>query len=248
MKKQSSEKKFEKVPYHLGLITDGNRRWAKKRGLPALEGHSAGRKNFRRILAHCKKRGIKVLTVYGFSSENWKRSKIEVNFLMNLFEEGLSDKGDIGRLRKEGVRIKIIGQKYRLPKSLQKVIKRVEDLSKDNKKFHLNLAVSYGGRWDIIQAIQRIIKDKISHQKIREELVDKYLTTAGLPAPDLIIRAGGEKRLSNFLLWQVSYSELYFSKKLWPEFSEEDLDKALEEYARRERRFGGKKIKKYLKS
>lgn len=248
MKKQPSKKKFKKVPYHLGLITDGNRRWAKKRGLSALEGHTAGRENFKRILEHCKKRGIKFLTVYGFSSENWTRSKTEVNFLMKLFEEGLSDKGDIGRLHKEGVRIKIIGQKYRLPKSLQKVIKKVEDLSKDNKKFHLNLAVSYGGKWDICNATQKIIKEKILAKKITEKLIEKYLTTAGLPTPDLVIRAGGEKRLSNFLLWQAAYSELYFSEKLWPEFSERDLDKALEDFAKRERRFGGIKIKKYLGS
>jgi len=244
MKKQF--KKEEKVPYHLGLITDGNRRWARKRGLPPLAGHTAGRKNFRRILLHCEKRGIKVLTVYGFSTENWKRSETEVKFLMKLFEEGLSDKGDIGKLHKEGVRIKIIGQRNRLPHSLQKVIEKIENLTKDNKKFHLNLAVSYGGQWDICNAVQKIIKDKIPTEKITKDLISDYLSTADLPPPDLIIRAGGERRLSNFLLWQSAYSELYFSEKLWPAFSKEDLDKALEEYAGRERRFGGKKYKKYL--
>jgi len=241
------KKKSRKIPYHLALITDGNRRWAKKRGLPALQGHSAGRENFKRILLHCKKRGIKILTAYGFSSENWKRSKAEINFLMNLFEKGLSNEEYIGKFHKEKVRIKIIGQKYRLPKSLQRAIKKVEDLTKKNKKFHLNLAVSYGGKWDILQAVQKIIEKKIPVRKITEKLFNNYISTTGLPPPDLIIRAGGEKRLSNFLLWQSAYSEIYFSEKLWPDFNEKELDKALKDYSRRQRRFGGIKITGYLK-
>ena len=237
-----------KIPKHLVLFPDGNRRWALKKGLPALKGHLVGRENFERFLLHCRKRGIKVLTVFGFSSENWKRSKEEVNFLMKLFEEGLSERGTLGKLRKEGVKIKVIGQKEKLPKSLQKVIKRIEHLTKNNKKLHLNLAVSYGGRWDISQAVQKIIKKKIKPGKITENLISKYLTTAGLPEPDLVIRAGGEKRFSNFLLWQSAYAEIYFSDKLWPDFSEKDLDKALRDFTKRERRFGGKKIKQYLKT
>jgi undecaprenyl diphosphate synthase len=239
---------MKKIPKHIVLFPDGNRRWALRRGLPALQGHLVGRQNFERFLLHCRKRGIKVLTVFGFSSENWKRSKEEINFLMKLFEEGLSDQGSVGKLRKEGVRIKIIGQKEKLPKSLQKVIKRIENLTKNNKKFHLNLAVSYGGKGDIVQAVQKIVKKKIIPKKITEDLIDRYLTTAGLPDPDLVIRAGGERRFSNFLLWQSAYAELYFSDKLWPDFSERDLDKALADFAQRERRFGGKKIKQYLKS
>jgi len=237
-----------RIPKHLVLFPDGNRRWALKRGLPAIQGHLAGRQNFERFLFQAKKRGIKVLTVFGFSTENWKRSKEEVNFLMKLFEEGLSEKGALGKLHKEGVRIKVIGQKEGLPKSLQKVIKGIENLTKNNKKFHLNLAVSYGGRWDILQAVQKIIKKKLPAKKITEKLIEKYLTTAGLPHPDLVIRAGGEKRFSNFLLWQSAYAELYFSSKLWPDFSEKDLDKALQDFSKRERRFGGKKVKQYLKA
>jgi len=237
-----------RIPKHLVLFPDGNRRWALKRGLPAIQGHLAGRQNFERFLFQAKKRGIKVLTVFGFSTENWKRSKEEVNFLMKLFEEGLSEKGALGKLHKEGVRIKVIGQKEGLPKSLQKVIKGIENLTKNNKKFHLNLAVSYGGRWDILQAVQKIIKKKLPAKKITEKLIEKYLTTAGLPHPDLVIRAGGEKRFSNFLLWQLAYAELYFSDKLWPDFSEKDLDKALQDFSKRERRFGGKKVKQYLKA
>jgi len=237
-----------RIPKHLVLFPDGNRRWALKRGLPAIQGHLAGRQNFERFLFQAKKRGIKVLTVFGFSTENWKRSKEEVNFLMKLFEEGLSEKGALGKLHKEGVRIKVIGQKEGLPKSLQKVIKGIENLTKNNKKFHLNLAVSYGGRWDILQAVQKIIKKKLPAKKITEKLIEKYLTTAGLPHPDLVIRAGGEKRFSNFLLWQSAYAELYFSSKLWPDFSEKDLDKALQYFSKRERRFGRKKVKQYLKA
>jgi len=237
-----------KIPKHLVLFPDGNRRWALEKGLPALKGHLAGRQNFERFLFQAKKRGIKVLTVFGFSTENWKRSKEEVNFLMKLFEEGLSEKGALGKLYKEGVKIKVIGQKERLPKSLQKVIERIESLTKNNKKFHLNLAVSYGGRWDILQAVKKILKKKINPEGITENLINKYLTTAGLPEPDLVIRAGGEKRFSNFLLWQSAYAELYFSDKLWPDFSEKDLDKALEDFSERERRFGGKKVKQYLKA
>jgi len=237
-----------KIPKHLVLFPDGNRRWASKRGLPALKGHLVGRQNFERFLFQAKKRGIKVLTVFGFSSENWKRSKEEVNFLMKLFEEGLSKGGTLGKLRKEGVRIKVIGQREKLPNSLQKVIERIENLTKNNKKFHLNLAVSYGGRWDILQAVKKIMKKKIRPERITENLINKYLTTAGLPEPDLVIRAGGEKRFSNFLLWQSAYAELYFSDKLWPDFSEKDLDKALEDFSKRERRFGGKKVKQYLKT
>jgi undecaprenyl diphosphate synthase len=239
-------KESKKIPKHIVLFPDGNRRFAKKKGIPTFKGHWYGYQNLKKFVQWCKKKGIKVLTAFGFSTENWKRSKDEVNYLMKLFEEGLSKRGDIRKLHEYGVRIRIIGQKYRLPKSLQKVIEEVENLTKNNKKFHLNLAVSYGGRWDIVQAIQRIIKDKIPPKKITEKLVEKYLSTAGLPPPDLVIRAGGEKRLSNFLLWQAAYSELYFTKKLWPEFTEKDLDLALKDYAKRERRFGGKKIKKYL--
>lgn len=238
---------MKKVPYHLVLFPDGNRRWAKKKGVPIFKGHVHGYENLKRFTRWCRERGIKILTAFGFSSENWKRSKEEVSFLMKFFEKGLSNEKDMQALHKAGVKVKIIGQKYKLPKSLQKVIKKVENLTKDNKKFQLNLAVSYGGRWDILQAVKKIIKEKTPIKKITEELIGKYLTTAGLPEPDLVIRAGGEQRFSNFLLWQSAYSELYFSKKLWPEFKEKDLDEALKEYARRERRFGGKKIKKYLK-
>jgi undecaprenyl diphosphate synthase len=233
---------MNKIPQHIVLFPDGNRRWAKKRGLPTLKGHWQGYKNLMEFCRWCKDRGVKVLTAFGFSTENWKRSKKEVNYLMKLFERGLKE--NIKKYQKNkkyqemGIRIKIIGQKEKLPKSLQKVIEEVENLTKNNKNLILNLAVSYGGKWDILQAVEKIRKHNPPIKKITEETIGDYLSTAGLPEPDLIIRAGGERRLSNFLLWQAAYSELYFSDKLWPDFTEEDLDEAIKEYQRRQRRFG----------
>lgn len=229
-------KKFEKVPYHLGIWLDGNRRWANEQRLPTYQGHLKGYQNAKKICRWSKNRGVKILTLYGFSTENWSRPKKEVNYLMKLLERGLSE--SLAEFQKEKIKVKIIGQKERLPKFLQKVIEKVEKLTKDNKEFILNLAVSYGGRWDILQAIQKIMKKNPPVKNITEDLIESHLSTAGLPAPDLIIRPGDEKRLSNFLLWQTAYSEFYFSEKLWPDFSEKDLDKLLKEYSRRQRRFG----------
>jgi len=234
---------MEKVPKHIVLFPDGNRRWARKKGLPSLKGHYKGYQNLIKFCEWCKNRRVKVLTAFGFSTENWNRSKKEVKYLMKLFEKGLSEYlkkyQKNKKYQREGIRVKIIGQKEKLPKSLQKVIKEVEAATANNKKLQLNLAVSYGGRWDILQAVQEIIKKKIPVKKITKGLFENFLSTASLPNPDLIIRAGGEKRLSNFVLWQAAYSELYFSKKLWPDFTEKDLDEVLKEYARRQRRFGG---------
>lgn len=228
----------KRIPQHIVLFPDGNRRWAKERGLPTLKGHWEGHKNLLKFCHWCQKKGVKILTAFGFSTENWERTKKEVNYLMKLFEKGLSSKGNIKEFQKEGIKVKIIGQKERLPKSLQKIIANIENLTKDNKNLYLNLAVSYGGRWDITQAVQKIIRKGIPASEITEDLISEHLSTAGLPEPDLIIRAGGEKRLSNFVLWQGAYSELYFSKKYWPAFTEKDLDEALEEYNLRQRRFG----------
>lgn len=231
-----------KIPQHIVLFPDGNRRWAKKKNLPVIKGHNKGYQNLIKFCKWCKKRKVKILTAFGFSTENWKRNKKEVNDLMNLFERGLKEhikkykRREIDRNHE--LKIKIIGQREKLPKSLQKVIREIEDLTKNNKEFQLNLAVSYGGRWDILQAVQKIIRNKIPAEKVTEELFEEFLSTAGLPEPDLIIRAGGEKRLSNFVLWQGAYSELYFSKKLWPDFKEKDLEIILKEYNRRQRRFG----------
>ncbi len=231
---------MSKIPYHIVLFPDGNRRWAKKRGLPTIEGHRRGYENLIKFCEWCKKRGVKIITAFGFSTENWKRSQEEVSYLIKLLEEKLLflNKKYFEKIQKEKIRITVIGQKEKLPEPLQKIIKKTEEITKNNKEFFLNLAISYGGRWDIIQAVQKIIKDKISPEQINESFFKTYLSTANLPDPDLILRVGGEKRLSNFLLWQAAHSELYFSEKLWPDFNEKDLDKALEDYCQRQRRFG----------
>ena len=178
-----------------------------------------------------------MVTVFGFSSENWKRPQDQVDFLMRLFEKYLGE--GIDEFNKEGVKVKIIGQREKLSESLRKVVERVEQATAVNNQVQLNLAVSYGGKWDIVNAAKEMMKQGIDAQKVTEELFEKYLSMSEVKDPDLVIRAGGETRLSNFVLWQAAYSELYFSDKLWPDFMEEDLQKALEEYDRRQRRFGG---------
>lgn len=220
---------------HLAIIIDGNRRWAKSKGRSSFNGHKKGMDNIRRIGEECRKKGVKILTLYVFSTENWKRSKKEISYLMNLFGQ-IFNKKNIEELNEKGIRLKVIGQVERLSKSLQNKIKQAEKLTKSNEKGILNLAVSYGGKADIVQAVTNIVKKRPS--RINEELIEKHLWTADLPHPDLIIRTGGEQRLSNFLLWQSAYTELYFSKKLWPDFTEEDLDKALKDYSSRQRKFG----------
>lgn len=232
------ESKNSPIPIHIVFFLDGNRRWARAHGLPSLAGHKAGYENMLRLCDWCREREIKVLTAYGFSTENWNRSSEEVDYLMKLFEVGLSDRQNREKFQKDGVRVRIIGQKVRLPLSLQKIIQEVEEATQEQNTLFLNLAVSYGGRWDIAQAVQRIMKDDIGPEQVSEELFEQYLSTAGLPAPDLVIRVGGEMRFSNFLLWQSAYAELYFLEKYWPDFTEQDLDEALAEYARRQRRFG----------
>jgi undecaprenyl diphosphate synthase len=233
------------IPIHVVLLPDGNRRWAKERGLASIEGHLAGQQNIFKFTNYCKERGVKILTAFGFSAENWSRPKKEVKYLMQLLERGFlaelkkhKEAKKDSNLLGSGIRIRVIGQKERLPQSLQKMIKKLEELTKDNKDFILNLAVSYSGRWDIIQAIKKIIKEKIPLKKINEVFFEKYLSTENLPSPDLVIRTSGEKRISNFLLWQTAYAELYFSDKYWPDFSKKDFEIALKEYAKRQRRFG----------
>jgi len=223
-----------KIPNHLGIILDGNRRWAKERGLSPFEGHKRGLEVVKKVIRWSKDRGIKILTLFVFSTENWKRTKIEVNFLMRLAKRAFG-----GSLRKEihkkGIRIRVIGQKEKLARSLQKAITEAEELTKNNKDMIVNFALSYGGRTEIVEAIKNIIQKKISPEKINEEIIKENLWTSDV---DLIIRTGKEQRISNFLIWQAAYSELYFSKKYWPDFTEKDLDLALREYSRRQRRFG----------
>lgn len=186
----------------------------------------------------CKKCGIKIVTVFGFSTENWNRDPQEVTYLMTMFEEMLGSEASIKQFMDEGVRVRVIGERERLSPRLQKVITNIEEMTKENALFFLNLAVSYGGRWDITQAVQSIVREGIEADRVTEDMISERLSMAGVPEPDLVIRAGGEMRFSNFLLWQSAYAELFFSSKLWPDFGEEDLAAALEEFARRQRRFG----------
>lgn len=225
------------IPNHIVLFPDGNRRWAREKGFAStFEGHKKGYENLLEFSEWCKNRGVKTLTAFGFSTENWNRSKEEVDYLMKLLESCLVD--NLEKYKKDGVKVRVIGQRERLPKSLQEAIIKVEESTKDNTNIQLNLAVSYGGKWDILNAVKKIIEEKIPVDKIDEKLFENYLSTAGLPMPDFIIRAGGEMRMSNFVLWQGAYSELYFCKKYWPDFTEGDLDEALAEFDRRKRRFG----------
>jgi len=221
------------IPYHLGIILDGNRRWAKERGFSPFEGHKRGLEVVKNIIEWCKEKGIKILTLFVFSTENWKRTKIEINFLMKLARSAIND--DLEELNKEGVKIRVIGQREKLPIFLKKAIAKAEELTKNNEEMVLNFALSYGGRAEIIEVIKNIIEKKIPLEKINEDVVKENLWTSDV---DLIIRTGKEQRLSNFLLWQSAYSEFYFSEKYWPDFTEKDLDLALKEYSHRQRRFG----------
>lgn len=216
------------IPHHIAIIMDGNRRWAKKRGLPASLGHKKGYENFKKIAEACYKMGVKILTVYAFSTENWKRSKTEVSFLMNLFENVL--KNELNFFRDKKIKFNAIGQIKRLPDKLQKLVSEAMNETKNNKGGVLNLAMSYGGRAEILDAVKKSIKEKKSFEDC--------LYIAGQPDPDLLIRTGGEMRLSGFLPWQSVYSELYFSEKMWPDFGEKDLMLAIKEFQNRKRRFG----------
>lgn len=224
------------IPKHIVLFPDGNRRWARAKGLNTLEGHKQGYNNLLDFSEWCKNRGVKVLTAFGFSTENWNRTKEEVDYLMKLLESCMTD--NLDRYARDGVKVRVIGQRERLPKSLQEAIQKTEEATKNNSILFLNLAISYGGKWDILNAVKNIVKEGIDADQIDEKLFEDHLSTAGLPAPDFIIRAGGEMRMSNFVLWQAAYSELYFCPKMWPDFTEQDLDIALAEFDRRSRRFG----------
>jgi undecaprenyl diphosphate synthase len=224
---------MSKTPHHIGIIMDGNRRWAKEKGLPAFKGHEEGLKTVEKITLACKERGVKVLTIFAFSTENWKRSKIEVNFLMNLIKNAVNS--SFKRLGDQGIKIKIIGQKERLPKPVQAALVKIEGLTKNNQALLLNIALSYGGRAELTQALKNIIQKKIPLDKINEEVISKNLWTSDV---DLVIRTGKEQRISNFLIWQSAYSELYFSPKYWPDFTHNDLENVLTDYSSRQRRFG----------
>ena len=226
-----------RLPNHIAIIIDGNRRWAKQHGLPSFKGHQAAVKNLRSVLKYLSEQQIKYVTLYLFSTENWKRSAVEVEGLFQLMKEML-DK-EVAELNKRGVRLRHLGQLNGLPHRLQLTITRAVELTKDNTDMTLSLAVNYGGRSEILDAVRRLITDGISPQNIDEKLFSSYLYTNGLPDVDLLIRTGGELRISNFLTWQTVYTEFYFPNVLWPDFDKKEVDKALLSYSQRQRRFGG---------
>jgi len=224
------------IPRHVAIILDGNRRFARAHGLPTLEGHRRGYNNVKNIALSAFKSGVEVLTVYAFSTENWRREKKEVEYLLKLFR--LLVGSEINSLAKKGVRINFWGRRQDFDRELQAGMKRVEAATKNNCRGILNICLSYGGRDEIVRAVRKIIRQGILADKISEEMIASNLDSAGLPDPDLIIRTSGEERLSGFLTWQSVYSELYFTKKHWPAFSGDDLAAALRAYSKRKRRYG----------
>ena len=236
----NTEEKNEKIPTHIGIIMDGNGRWAQEKGLPRTAGHKQGAENVRPILEHAKKCGVKYVTLFAFSSENWNRPKAEVKFLIDLFRRYLNE--DIKELQKQKINISFVGARDKFPAD---IVERMNDLERETAAFddfHVVLALSYGAREDIIAAIKRIALDvkenKYLISAIDENVVKEALSTRKIPSPDLVIRTSGEQRISNFLLWEIAYAELYFTPIYWPDFNEQDLDIAIEAYGRRERRFG----------
>ncbi len=235
IKKKTASK--SQIPTHVAIIMDGNGRWAIARGLPRLAGHRAGTENLRRIITACVEFGIKYLTIYAFSTENWGRPREEVDGLLHILEDVI-DK-ELAELNKEGVQLHHIGRLERLDARLQQKVLDAIDLTKNNSRLVLNVAFNYGGRDEIICAIQRIIKDEVRAEDVNSTLVSRYMFTAGVPDPDLIIRTSGELRVSNFLIWQGAYSEWYVTSVYWPDFNKEEFRKALDTFAKRDRRYGG---------
>jgi undecaprenyl diphosphate synthase len=226
----------DKIPTHIGIIMDGNGRWALARGLPRMAGHRAGTENLRRIIEACIEFGIKYLTIYAFSTENWGRPTEEVQGLMRIFENVIDS--EIQELHDQGVRLRHIGRLDRLRPTFRRKVVEAMEFTRENDRLILNIAFNYGGRDEIVCAIQAMIRDGVKADDVSDNLVSQYLFTAGVPDPDMIIRTSGELRGSNFLIWQGAYSEWYFPATYWPDFDRQELLKAIEEYNQRERRFG----------
>lgn len=239
-KRKKTEVDFDNLPKHIGIIMDGNGRWAKRRGLPRSAGHAAGAETFKRITTFCGDIGISYLTVYAFSTENWNRPKEEVDALMRLLDDYLERAYD--ELRGKDVKVRVIGERHMLSDALLQKIEALEKHTAHLNKLTLNLAISYGGRQEIVNAAKRCaeaaVKGEIKPEDITEDMMSSYMYTAGQPDPDLIIRPSGEKRSSNFMVWQSAYAEYWFSNVMWPAFSKNDLLEAIHEYQKRSRRFG----------
>lgn len=229
-----------KIPRHIAIIMDGNNRWAKERRLPGLAGHKAGVDCVRSVIEGCMEMGVEALTLFAFSSENWKRPPLEVKGLMELFKLALDREAK--KLVKNNIRLRVVGDKTAFSSSLQAKIEKVEGMTQDCDGLHLNIAANYGGRWDIVSAAQRLTElcqsGSIQPADINETLFAQNISLADIPEPDLCIRTGGEQRISNFLIWQFAYTELFFSDAYWPDFDKEHLKKAVVDYSGRQRRFG----------
>ncbi|QSH39124.1 di-trans,poly-cis-decaprenylcistransferase [Candidatus Kaiserbacteria bacterium] len=223
----------QKTPQCVGVIMDGNRRWAKEQGLPSLEGHKKGLGNFDTIAHAAHELGIKHFAVYMLSTENWNRAEAEVSYLMELFQTAINDA--FARLKDEGARLHFIGDMTRFPNDIQKNLEKLEDETKENDDFHVWICASYGGRLEIIEAVKKLIENE---DEVTEDTLKSHMWSVGMPDPDIIIRTGGEKRLSNFLLWQGAYAELFFTDTYWPAFTKQELQDILEQYAQRDRRYG----------
>ena len=227
------------VPRHIAIILDGNGRWARRRGLPRTAGHAAGSENFRKIATYCKDIGVEYLTVYAFSTENWKRPEDEVRTIMRLLRRYLNEA--IDTMERDKIRMKIFGDVAGLPQELQELVRKTDEISKRYQGFQANICLNYGGRDEIVHAARRYAEDYAAgriQEELSEEQFGGYLYSAGIPDPDLLIRPGGEQRISNFLLWQCAYAEFYFSDVLWPDFGTDELDKAIAAFRQRDRRFG----------
>ena len=227
------------VPRHIAIILDGNGRWARRRGLPRTAGHAAGSENFRKIATYCKDIGVEYLTVYAFSTENWKRPEDEVRTIMRLLRRYLNEA--IDTMERDKIRMKIFGDVAGLPQELQELVRKTDEISKRYQGHQANICLNYGGRDEIVHAARRYAEDYAAGRtqgELSEEQFGGYLYSAGIPDPDLLIRPGGEQRISNFLLWQCAYAEFYFSDVLWPDFGTDELDKAIAAFRQRDRRFG----------
>ena len=232
----------EKLPRHIAIILDGNGRWAKKRGLPRTAGHAVGAETFRKIALYCREIGVEYLTVYAFSTENWKRSEEEVGTIMKILNKYLLEA--IETMERDQIRMKVLGDISGLSKELQNLVTETDEISTHYKGFQANLCINYGGRDEIVHAAEQYAKACAEGREagpLTEEKFSSYLYSAGIPDPDLLIRPGGEQRISNFLLWQCAYAEFYFTDVLWPDFSPEELDKAIAVFQSRDRRYGGVK-------
>jgi undecaprenyl diphosphate synthase len=233
----STTKKFSQLPNHIAIVPDGNGRWAERRGRPRLDGHQVGAENMHRMVKYLIEYPIKYVTLYGFSTENWSRPEEEVEGLFQLLAEFIEKTAS--EIHQKGIKLRHLGRLDELPEYLQLAINGAIELTKNNSRMTLSVAFNYGGRTEILDAVRHIAAEGIASQNIDEELFASYLYTAGLPNVDLLIRTGDELRLSNFLIWQTTYSEYHFTKVLWPDFGKKDIDKALLSYSHRRRRFGG---------